>query len=155
MNNPKEHLIPDPGEKSHVFRGMSTVIAKLYPYRHLTIDEIKRKVMSTNRFRNPINDAKEFYPLTTGVNDYVHHTNPPVVVKIDAKQPELTNLSKVLTKQDMALAFDKADPIIAMYKSELVRMITHFINYYNADDYSGVTTKQIDRRLDEYFENKT
>jgi hypothetical protein len=30
MNNPKEHLIPDPGEKPHVFRGMSTVIAKLY-----------------------------------------------------------------------------------------------------------------------------
>jgi hypothetical protein len=41
MNNPKEHLIPSPEDKPHVFRGMSTVMDKLYPYRNLTIDEIK------------------------------------------------------------------------------------------------------------------
>jgi hypothetical protein len=111
--------------------------------------------MSANRFRNPINDPKDFHPLTTGVNDYVHHTNPPVVVKIDAKQPELTNLSKVLTKQDRDLAFDKVDPIITMHKSELVRMVTDFINYYAMDDYSNVTTKQVDQQLDAYLKNKT
>jgi hypothetical protein len=41
MNNPKEHLIPSTDQKSHVFRGMSSVMAKLYPYRHLTNDELK------------------------------------------------------------------------------------------------------------------
>ena len=76
-------------------------------------------------------------------------------IMVDGSDPlKIVPLSKTLSKEEKDLAFDKADPIIAMHKSELVRMITNFINYH-ADDYSQVTIKQIDRRLDEYFKNKT